>query len=358
MVNNSTYFKQPSLKTPNRRMLLWTLLTVGLGILATVLVITASANPPNAAEMRLQALVNELREDRLTAQRHAAQRELEAAGDAAVPALTVALRSTDATMRRNAADMLGFIASPGSIGALQNSLNNDTVPAVRRNAAWALGNISSFAPMAELKRSAVLDTSPIVRQTALDSLARVRSRIALSAGIDEQNLSAYAVSPQNANIIYAATKRNLVMTENGGTTWKTLTTTLPSLTTVLTVSPADAQTVYAGVDGLGVFKSINGGRDWAPMNNGLEVNAGARFVVTDLTVDPGNAQRIVIATGVMLGTSTVDFYPTGLRLSTDGGATWHVMNGNSPGEPLTQLAVKGDQVFALAENQVLIYPLD
>jgi len=281
-------------------MLLWTLLMLGLGILTTVIAINASANPPNAAEMRMQGLVNELREDRLTAQRHTAQRELEAASDAAVPALTVALRSTDATMRRNAADMLGFIASPSSISALKNSLSTDTVPAVRRNAAWALGNISSLAPLGDLENAAVLDTSPLVRQTALDSIARVRSRIALSAGIDERMLTAYAVSPQNSNVVYAATKRDLLVTQDGGTTWSTLSASLPSLTTVLAVDPTDPETIYAGIDGLGVFKSFDGGRDWTPMNNGLEVTAGARTVVTDITVDPANARRLVIATGVML----------------------------------------------------------
>jgi photosystem II stability/assembly factor-like uncharacterized protein len=308
--------------------------------------------------MRLQGLVNELREDRLTAQRHAAQRELEAAGDAAVPALSVALRSSDVTMRQNAADMLGFIASTNSISALSSAMINDTVPAVRRNAAWALGNISSLATLGELERAAVLDRSAIVRQTALDSLQRVRSRIALSAGIDERNLTAFAVAPQDANIIYAATRRDLMVTQNGGMTWNTLAETLPSMTNVLAVSPTEAQTIYAGVDGLGIFKSVDGGQEWRPMNNGLDVTPGVRFLITDVTIDPANPQRVVIATGIMLGTSNVDFHSTGLRLSTDGGTTWHIMNGNTPEEPLTQLALKGDQVYALAGNQVLVYPLN
>jgi hypothetical protein len=339
-------------------MLLWTVLMVSIGVLATLMVITASANPPNAAEMRLQGLVNELREDRLTAERHSAQLELEAAGDAAVPALTVALRSTDSTMRRNAADMLGFIASPSSIGALENALKDDPVPSVRRNAAWALGNISGLSALGELERATVLDSSAIVRQTALDSVARVRSRLALSAGIDERDLTAFAVSPQNSDIVYAATKRDLLVTQNGGTSWSKLANTLPSLTNVLAISPADVQTIYAGVDGLGMFKSVDGGKVWRPINTGLDVTPGARFLITDVTIDPINPQRVVISTGIMLGTSNVDFYPTGLRLSTDGGKTWHVMEGNTPDEPLTQLALEGNQVYALAGDQVLVYQLD
>jgi len=357
MVNNPTLHKQQAFKTP-RRTLLWTVLMIGIGILGTLIVVTASANPPNSAQVRLQSLVNELRQDRLTAQRHAAQRELEAAGDAAVPALAVALRSSDATMRRNAAEMLGFIASPSSIGALKDVMRNDAVPAVRRNAAWALGNISSLAPLGALQRTAVLDNSKLVRDTALDSLARLRSQLALSAGIDERELTAFAAAPQNSDVIYAATGRNLLVTQNGGIRWEILEASLPSLTNVLAVSPASAETLYAGVDGLGMFRSVDGGHVWKPINTGLEVTPGARFLITSISIDPNNPQRVVIATGIMLGTSNVDFYPTGLRSSVDGGKTWHVMEGNPPAEPLTHLALEGNNVYALAQDKVLVYPFN
>lgn len=358
MVNNPTYKRQPSFKTPDRRMILWTVLMVGLGILATVLVITASANPPSAADIRINGLVNELRQDRLTAQRHDAQRELEAAGEAAVPALTVALRSSDVTMRRNAADVLGFIASASSIGVLQESLANDTVPNVRRNAAWALGNISSLETLNALERASVMDKSELVRVTALDSIARVQSRLALSIGIDERELTAYAVSPQNPNLVYATTSRDLFTTQNGGATWAKLANALPSMTNVLAVSPADHKTIYAGIDGLGMFKSKDGGRTWLPINKGLDVTPGARYLVTDVTIDPLDPEHLVIATGVMLGTSNVDFYATGFRVSTDGGLTWNSMNGNTPDEPLTQLAIEGDRLYALAGAQVLVYRMN
>jgi hypothetical protein len=358
MLNNPTFPKQPSFKAPPHRMWLWTGLLVVVGILATLLVVTASANPPNAAEVRLQGLVNELRQDRLTAQRHAAQRELEAAGDAAVPALIVAMRSTDSTMRRNAADMLGFIAAPGSIDALETALKNDTVPAVRRNAAWALGNIASFASIPELERAAVFDHSQIVRQTALDSLARVRTRIALLTGLDERNLNAYAVAPQDPEIVYAAAGRDLLVTSDSGASWQSLSAALPSMANVLAVSPADSKTVYAGIDSLGMFKSSDGGRSWKPVNTGLDVPPGARFVITDVAIDPIDDQHIVIATGIMLGTSSVDFYSTGLRISKDGGLTWHAREWDSANEPLTQLIVEGDQVYAIAGNQPLMVQLD
>lgn len=356
MVTHPTFNKpNPTFRAPQKRFILWTVLALAIAAVMTIVAISASANPPNAAELRIQGLVNELNQERLTAQRHKAQQELEVLGEQAVPALNVALRSDNPVMRRNAADMLGFIASPASIGSLQYALANDTASSVRRNAAYALGEINSFSQVTELKRAALLDPNALVRQTARDSLARMQTRIALSAGVNEQNLNAYAVAPQSADNVYAATGRDLKVTTNGGQTWETLKQTLPSMVNVLAVSPSNALTVYAGVDGLGMFKSVDGGRQWTAINNGLNLVPGARTIVSAITIDPTDAQRLLIATGVMLGTSNVEFFPTGILSSSNGGTTWEVMREYKQGDALTQLMFKGSQVYALAGNQVMIY---
>jgi len=357
MVTNPTFNLQPTFRSPQKRIVVWTILVLALASLALVVVMTASANPANSAEVRIQGLVNELGQDRLTARRHNAQRELELAGTEAIPALLVALRSDNAVMRRNAADMLGFIASPRATSGLQYTLVNDTAPAVRRNAAWALGEINSFASMSDLQRAAVLDSNALVRQTALDSLARMRTRLALSARIDERELNSYAVAPQTSEVVYVATRRNLTVTRDAGKTWTTLPNTLPGLTNSLVVSPVSPLTVYAGVDGMGMYKSMDGGREWNAINNGLNVPAGARYIVSAITIDPTEPQRLVISTGVMLGAGKVEFVPTQLMLSNDGGATWSVMQENKSREAVTQLAIKGNQVYALAGNQVMVYRL-
>jgi len=355
MLKNPTYYTQPTFNTPRRRMVLLTALLVVVGILGTLLVITASANPPAAAEMRIQGLVNELQQDRLTASRHKAQSELENLGEDAVPALMVALRSDNTVMRRNAADMLGFIASPRSISSLQFALANDAAPTVRRNAAWALGEIDSFAALVDLQRAAIFDGSNLTRQTAQDSLARIRTRLALVTGIPETALNAFAVSQQNPNVIYAATRRNIVVTQDGGKTWKTLANALPSVSNTLAVSPTNAQVLYAGIDGSGMYKSADGGQTWDAINNGLQVTPGARLVVTAITVDPTEPLRIVIATGAMVGTSNVEFYPTGILISNNGGQDWQKLQENASREALTQLALKDNQLYALAGDRVVKY---
>lgn len=357
MVTNPTLNLRPVFQSPRNRLALGVILSLLVAVLATVLVITASANPPAAAELRITSLVNQLEQDRLTAQRHNAQRELEALGADAVPALVVGLRSQNPILRRNAADMLGFIASARALGELQYALAKDNVPAVRRNAAWALGEINSFAAIPDLQRAAILDANALVRTTAQDSLSRIRTRIALSSGIDERNLNAYAVAPQSANVIYVAAGRDMKITQDGGATWNTIERALPSLTTVMAVSPDNPLTLYAGVDSKGMYKSGDGGRTWAAINKGLEIVPGGRFVISAITLDATDPQRVIIATGVLLGTGDVTFAPTALLLSENGGATWNRMN-TKPSEPLTQLALRSNQLFALAGEQVRVYRLD
>lgn len=355
MVTNPTFHSSSTINAPLKPFGLWVLLAVSIAVLATVFAIGASANPPNAAEMRIQGLVSVLQQDRLTAQRHAAQQQLESMGEEAVPALLVALRSDNPVLRRNASDMLGYIASPTAGAGLQYALANDLMPTVRRNAAYALGEMNRFSQVNDLQQAALLDTNALARQTAIDSLARVQSRIALSAGVNERDLTAYAVAPQGTDNLYAAVGRDLKVTADSGKTWQTLTGVLPSIANVLAVSPSDMLTIYAGVEGLGVFKSVDGGRVWTALNNGLTVAPGVRTAVSAITIDPMDAQHVLIATGVMLGTGKAEFVPTGIMSSTNGGIIWNRMREDKQGDALTQLLLKGNQVYALAGNQVKIY---
>jgi hypothetical protein len=353
MVNNPTFQFKPSFKAPQSRIVVFAVLAILLAVAATIVTLTASATPPNAAEVRIQGWVEQLKEDRLTAQRHTAQQQLEGAGEAAVAPLLIALRSNNVVLRRNAADMLGFIASPTSSAALQDTLANDSVPAVRRNAAYALGEIGTFEPIAALQQASVLDTNALVRQTAQDSLARIHTRIALSAGIDDNDLNSYAVAPSNVDTLYAATGRDLKVTNDGGKTWTNFSKTLPSLTNQLAVSPSDPLTLYAAVDSLGMFKSVDGGKTWATLNTGLQVGPGLR--ISSIAVDPSNAEQVLIATGVLVDGSQAEFLPTGIMRSTDGGATWTLHSSHPGGLALTNLTFKGTQLYALSGQKVMVY---
>lgn len=187
-------------------------------LISAVAFAAVNTGSPILAEMRIQSAVNALNQAELTRERHLAQRELESAGEQAVPALIVALRSEDAVLRRNATEMLGYIRSPQALTALRYVLINDPTPQVRRNAAWALGEINVLSALADLQQAAVLDRNSSVRQTAADSIARIRTRLAQMAGVNEQELSALAVASGNSSIAYVATRRELVSTRDGGKT--------------------------------------------------------------------------------------------------------------------------------------------
>lgn len=315
----------------------------------------SNAAVTSLAEMRVQAAVNVLSRDGLDAQQQQARQELENAGKDAVPALIVALRSGNPVLRKNAADMLGYIASPQSLAGLRYSLINDTVPEVRQNAAWALGEIQDLSTLETLQRAAVLDTSPNVRQVAVDSIVRFRSRLALAAGVNEQDLSAFATAPGNSMAAYLAIRRDLIWTDNGGKTWQTSSKSLPSLVTTLAVSSLDPKVLYASAHGLGLFKSTDGGVTWSAINTGLGIMPGAQFSVTAIAIDATNPQRLFITTGVWLGTSHHAFFPISVMQSMDNGTTWQVYQKSTNIQPITQLALDGNRLYALAGDQVLIY---
>jgi HEAT repeat protein len=89
----------------------------------------------------IDALLVPLADPELSSRRHAAMAALEAMGEPAVGLLVALLDSEDATVRRNAAEMLGWIGSPSAVPALQ-ALLSDGSAAVRSQAAWALVEIA------------------------------------------------------------------------------------------------------------------------------------------------------------------------------------------------------------------------
>lgn len=328
-----------------------------LAILASTLLLSnAVATPLQPPEARLQGWVSDLRQDALTSRRQEAQRQLEAAGETAVPALLTALRSNDSIQRRNAAEMLGYIASPTAGAALSEALRNDAIPTVRRNAAWALGEIASPTYWNDLQHASVLDSSASVRQTAQDSLARVKGAIANSAGVDETAVNAIAVAPSQVQTVYVATKRDLVLSHDGGNRWDTLSQALPSLVSTLTVSPNDPNTIYAGMDSLGMYVSADGGKSWLSLTQEFSNQAIGSSTVTAIAVDPSNARHLIIAHGIRLGTQNVEFVSLGILNSLDGGKTWQPLSDVERDQTISRLTVRDNKVYALAQDHVLIIP--
>lgn len=352
-MQNLTFNSLRNFKTNRLRALITVMAILSLIIIVAIAAVNATATPPSAADARVATWVGQLQDDKLTTERQEAQRNLELAGEAAVPQLLVALRSDNASMRRNAADVLGFIASPQGTDALRNTLRTDTVPAVRRNAAWALGEIQAASAMNDLQQASITDRSQIVRGTAADSLARIRSTLAKSAGVNEQYVGAYASAPSQGNLVYLAAKRDLWVSQDDGKTWNTIPNAFPSQVSAFAVNPKNAKEIYAGVEAMGIYKSVDGGATWSAMNQGITLTPGARESISAITIDPDDANVVYIARGVWLGTGTVNFYPSGLLSSHDGGNTWHVLTAGSSSEEIAKLAFRDGQLYGLAGDRVL-----
>jgi photosystem II stability/assembly factor-like uncharacterized protein len=74
----------------------------------------------------------------------------------------------------------------------------------------------------------------------------------------------------------------------------------------VTASPHQAEVLFAGTGGHGLFRSVNGGGSWRPMSRGLE-----SAYVRGLAVDPHDAERVYAAAD-----------PAAWYTSRDGGETW------------------------------------
>lgn len=135
-------------------------------------------------------------------------------------------------------------------------------------------------------------------------------------------ISAIAINPSNANIMYAgATSGGVWKSTNAGSTWTPLTdNVIPNLTvSSIAIDPSDPNTLYVGtgngyasideLTGTGLWKSTNAGATWARV--GTTTFTGT---VVKVLVHPTNS-NIVFASLYSGGTR-------GVYRSTDAGSSW------------------------------------
>jgi photosystem II stability/assembly factor-like uncharacterized protein len=85
------------------------------------------------------------------------------------------------------------------------------------------------------------------------------SRIAQS--LADQMIIALAVDPRG--VLYAAGRKGVFKSTDNGVTWKATNRGLESLNIrSLALSPSDPNTIYAGTNGTGLYRSRNGGERW------------------------------------------------------------------------------------------------
>jgi hypothetical protein len=330
---------------------------VALAVASILLLNNVVATPISPRDAAIRGWVNELASERLTVERQRAQAELEKAGEEAVPALTTALHSQDVNTRINAATVLGFIGSPNSTAALVNALATDPVVTVRANAAFALGEIRDAAALSTLQDVSVMETAPQVRSIAADALKKVNAALIERAGRDLGDVNVVAPSVSQPGTIYLASQRDLLISRNNGAEWETLTQALPSVASSLAVNPTNPNVLYAGMHSNGMAVSTDGGNTWQSLTGNFSSEAIGQSTVTAVTVDPANAERVVMAHGIQIGNTGREFFPLGILYSNDGGKTWDNVMDLEDGQIVTRLQVRDGKVYALAGERVLVIPI-
>lgn len=150
-------------------------------------------------------------------------------------------------------------------------------------------------------------------------------------GPDGGTVYALAVDPRNPRIVYAGTEgAGVFRTLDGGTSWAPRSRGLGGTPWViaLAIDPAAPATLYAATEG-GFFKSTDAGGSWALAARGLPYGR-----VNTLLLDPRDSRRLYIGTA------------QGVFRSLNGGASW---------QPATHAGSAGARGLALDPATGLLY---
>jgi photosystem II stability/assembly factor-like uncharacterized protein len=129
---------------------------------------------------------------------------------------------------------------------------------------------------------------------------------------------------------------------DGGATWTNMGLT-DAAVTVLVPDPFESNTLYAAAHGIytnppgfrGIFKTVDGGISWCPINDGLDRLTQAGAAITAMAIDPANPGTMYA------GTSGAGVFKT-----IDGGASWAPFNEGLSSFDIRTLAIAADGVYA------------
>ncbi len=104
----------------------------------------------------------------------------------------------------------------------------------------------------------------------------------MNRGLEDLDISCIAIASHDPSVMYVATNGGVFKSTNAGSSWaKSSGPVSGRRVTVITLSPADDNLVYAGLEYGGVFRSTDGGEHWIPLKKGL-----GDLTVFSLAVDP------------------------------------------------------------------------
>ncbi len=148
--------------------------------------------------------------------------------------------------------------------------------------------------------------------------------------IEDSDVFSIIVDPEHPHIVYLSACSGIYKSENAGALFHKIQgiPTEARRTRVLMQDPENRQIVYAGTTE-GLYKTVNGGKTFTRMT-------GADVVVNDVYVDPGNSNRVLLATdrgGVLTSNDAgVTFTPSNRGISERKIEALLVDNGNNGGD--------------------------
>jgi photosystem II stability/assembly factor-like uncharacterized protein len=171
-----------------------------------------------------------------------------------------------------------------------------------------------------------------------------------STPIASGRVSAIAINPTNVNIVYiGAAQGGVWKTINGGNNWAPLTDTQPSTAIgSLLLDPSNPNIIYAGTGdeayGAGILKSIDAGVTWTqmcgpfcgPLTSDGYFGGGGR--IHQLAIHPTNHQVFLAATELV--------FADGVYRSTDGGNSWTQVLSGDPGDSVLFDPTNGNIAYA------------
>ncbi len=187
---------------------------------------------------------------------------------------------------------------------------------------------------------------------------------------DTGRVAALVVSPTRENRYFVGgASGGIWRSTNGGQTWRPMDERLPTLAIgAMAMDPNDENVMYAGsgeanyayhsLYGLGVYKSVDGGRSWEAM--AADTFAGRTF--SRLAVSPADSQVIWAAVAPAGGSSEAKEgareHPNregsvGVFRSQNGGQTWARVGNGLPAIPASDLLIDptdGSRVYAAFGN--------
>ena len=89
----------------------------------------------------------------------------------------------------------------------------------------------------------------------------------ISTNLPDQDIHGFAVSPNNSRTFFAfIVSYGLWRSDDAGATWTLVSKELPDTVLALAVVPTSPESLYAGTLDKGLLKSTDGGKTWKPVN--------------------------------------------------------------------------------------------